>query len=78
MTILDTIVAQKKIEVAAKQSIKSIAQIEQSNFFKLPCLSLKSSLLDTNKTGIIAEFKRKSPSKGIINDKTTLNEVTNA
>lgn len=78
MTILDTIVAQKKIEVTAKQSIKSIAQLEQSIFFKLPCLSLKSSLLDSNKTGIIAEFKRKSPSKGIINDTATIKEVTKA
>lgn len=78
MTILDTIVAQKKIEVAAKQSIKSIAQLEQSSYFKLPCLSLKSSVLDTNKTGIIAEYKRKSPSKGIINDSATIKEVTEA
>lgn len=78
MTILDTIVAQKKIKVAVQQSKKSVTQLEQSRYFKLPCLSLKSSLLDTNKTGIIAEFKRKSPSKGIINDSATIKEVTEA
>lgn len=78
MNILDTIIAQKNTEVAAKKVIKSIDQLEQSPFFKLPCLSLKESLLDKNKTGIIAEFKRKSPSKGIINNTATLQDVTQA
>lgn len=78
MTILDTIVAQKKIEVTNKQALKSIAQLEQSTFFRLPCLSLKSSLLNSSKNGIIAEFKRRSPSKGIINDTAKLQEVTRA
>ena len=35
-------------------------------------------MLDETKTGIIAEFKRKSPSKGIINDKAGVEEVTKA
>src|SRR5205085_4546536 len=37
---------------------------------------LCASLMNNNKTGIIAEFKRKSPSKGIINDKSLVEEVT--
>ncbi len=78
MTILDTIVAQKRIEVASKQAIKSIKELEQSVFFKKQTLSLKSNLRDKTKTGIIAEFKRKSPSKGIINDTASLKEVTQA
>lgn len=78
MTILDTIVAQKRIEVANKQSLKSIKELEKSVFFEMPTLSLKSTLQDKNKTGIIAEFKRKSPSKGIINDTASLKEVTKA
>lgn len=78
MTILDTIIAQKRIEVANKQTLKSINDLEQSVFFNKPTLSLKSSLQDKNKTGIIAEFKRKSPSKGVINQTASLINVTNA
>jgi indole-3-glycerol phosphate synthase len=43
--------------------------------FSRECLSLKESLLDESLTGIIAEFKRASPSKGIINDKADLFDV---
>ena len=68
MNILDTIIAKKKIEVAEKKSLGSIASLERKNFFKKPVLSFRDFLLRDDKTGIIAEFKRRSPSKGIIND----------
>ena len=67
MNILDTIIAQKKIEVAERKANVSIAALEQSQYFNRKTLSLKSFLADENRTGIIAEFKRKSPSKGWIN-----------
>jgi indole-3-glycerol phosphate synthase len=38
--------------------------------------SLKKALTDNGASGIIAEFKRQSPSKGIINEKVTPEEVT--
>ena len=49
MTILDNIVAQKRIEVANKQQLKSIKELEQSVFFKLPTMSLKANLKDRNR-----------------------------
>lgn len=78
MNILDTIVAQKKKEVAERKLQKPIAELEKERFFANETLSLKSFLLDPAKTGIIAEFKRKSPSKGVINDQVTVEEVTKA
>lgn len=75
MTILDKIVAQKKIEIAnAKQNI-SIHQLEQSHFFKRETISVSKNILTKPKSGIIAEFKRQSPSKGIINDQANVVEV---
>ena len=78
MNILDTIVARKKIEVAERKKQTSVAELEKGKFFANKTLSLKSFLLDAEKTGIIAEFKRKSPSKGIINGTATVEEVTSA
>src|SRR5687768_999442 len=76
MNILDTIIAQKKIEVAQRKALVPINDLEKLAFFKSETYSLKKSLLDKDKTGIIAEFKRKSPSKGVINDVSTIEEVT--
>ncbi len=67
MTILDKIVAQKRIEVANAKAATSIRQLEQSALFLRDNSSLKNRLMDDNSSGIIAEFKRKSPSKGILN-----------
>ena len=39
-------------------------------------MSLRKSLKDPAKTGIIAEFKRKSPSKGVINALSDVKYVT--
>ncbi len=78
MNILDTIVAQKRKEVALRKQQTSVAELEKAKFFPNETLSLKKFLLDPSKTGIIAEFKRKSPSKGIINDRVTVEEVTTA
>lgn len=76
MNILDTIVARKKEEVAEAKKLKSIADLEQSVAFGRQTYGLRDFLVDPTKTGIIAEFKRKSPSKGIINDKVSVEEVT--
>src|ERR1700742_4922101 len=77
MNILDKIVINKKKEVAAAKKRASYIKLEESDLFQRDCYSFKDFLLDPKRTGIIAEFKRKSPSKGIINDKVTVKEVTN-
>ncbi len=77
MNILDKIVANKRKEVEKAKSQTSYTELEESDFFHRECYSFKDFLLDPHRTGIIAEFKRKSPSKGIINDKVTVKKVTN-
>ncbi len=67
MTILDTIIEHKREEVALRKREISVEELKQSPLYNRPTLSLKQFLLDPEKTGIIAEFKRKSPSKGWIN-----------
>jgi indole-3-glycerol phosphate synthase len=75
MNILDKIVAKKREEVAAAKEQFSIKQLEQSNFFNRNTVSVSKNILQPNSAGIIAEFKKKSPSKGIINDTANVVEV---
>jgi indole-3-glycerol phosphate synthase len=65
--ILEKIVMTKKEEVLQRSGSTPVSELRKSRFYDRECLSLKPFLLDRNKTGIIAEFKRKSPSKGHIN-----------
>jgi len=78
MNILDTIIDRKKFEIAERKRDKSIGELENGPFFKNKTLSFGEFLLREDKTGIIAEFKRKSPSKGVINNTATVTEVTTA
>jgi indole-3-glycerol phosphate synthase len=78
MNILDKIVDQKKIEVVERKRIRSILDLEKESLFSKENYSLTSFIGNDAKTGIIAEYKRKSPSKGIINHHSTVEEVTAA
>ena len=66
MTILDRIIADKYIEVKLRKSMLPISQLEKSVLFERETISLAKRLKNSN-SGIIAEHKRKSPSKSIIN-----------
>ena len=76
MTILDEIIAYKKKEVASCKELILLAELKSNELFSRETFSLKASVLNPNKTGIISEFKRKSPSKGIINDIAKVEDVT--
>ncbi len=76
MNILEEIIEHKKEEVKSKKSKVKMADLEKRELFSSDVLSLKDSLLDKSKTGIIAEFKRRSPSKGVINPDVDIVEVT--
>ena len=66
MSILDKITNYKRQEVLLKKSIIPISQLENSVLFDNTTISLSNNLR-TSTSGIIAEHKRRSPSKGEIN-----------
>lgn len=75
MTILDKIIADKRIEVAQRKAATSIDDLEKAPDFGRTCLSLKQRLL-SSASGIISEFKRKSPSLGWIHEHADVVQVT--
>ena len=76
MNILKEIIEYKKEEVKSKKSKVKTTELEKRELFSRTVLPLKDFLLDKSRTGIIAEFKRRSPSKGIINPDVDVLEVT--
>jgi indole-3-glycerol phosphate synthase len=78
MNILEKIIARKSKEVAAKKNDVPEQELEKGRYFSRQTLSLRKRLLDDKYTGIIAEYKRRSPSKGIINDRDSVEAVTMA
>lgn len=74
MNILDKIIADKRKEVELKKSIIPIKQLEASVLFDKTTHSLAKALRNST-TGIIAEHKRRSPSKGTISQHTNVAQV---
>ncbi len=74
MDILAKIIADKYKEVALKKSLIPASQLEKSVLFDRKGGSLAKALRNSN-TGIIAEHKRRSPSKDTINQNTNVGEV---
>jgi indole-3-glycerol phosphate synthase len=76
MTILDKIIAHKHHEIAERREQTPVSMLEKSLLFSVPRKSLSSELNRADKTGIIAEFKRRSPSKGWLNANADAKEIT--
>lgn len=74
MNILDRIVIDKKQEVSLKKGLIPYKQLEQSVLFNRNTYSL-SQFINNSTTGIIAEHKRRSPSKAVINQSVSVQEV---
>lgn len=74
MNILDQITAQKIKEVSAKKDAFPLNVLEQSILFERETVSLAKALRSAS-TGIIAEHKRRSPSKSVINNNVLIQEV---
>lgn len=76
MNTLEKIIQYKQQEVKEKKALYPVKLLEKSIFYNPPTVSLKKYLLRKDKSGIIAEFKRKSPSKGNINIYADVEHVT--
>ncbi|MEN8137676.1 MAG: indole-3-glycerol phosphate synthase TrpC [Bacteroidota bacterium] len=75
MTILDEIVEYKRKEVAERKSLVSLESLKELEMYLRIPYSLKEFLLAEDKSGVISEFKRQSPSKGLINGTSKVAEV---
>ncbi|WP_322549896.1 indole-3-glycerol phosphate synthase TrpC [Flavobacterium psychraquaticum] len=74
MSILDKIIIYKRREVELKKSIIPVSQLEASVLFNSRTYSM-SKLIKNSPVGIIAEHKRRSPSKDIINNNHSVEDV---
>jgi len=76
MDILQKIAIHKFEEVKLRKEQVSVKQLEQSHFFNTETLSLRKHILDKTNAGVIAEFKRRSPSKPAINLSANVINIT--
>jgi indole-3-glycerol phosphate synthase len=76
MNILDKIVEYKRKEVEERKGLYPVKLLQQSIYFDTQPISMKKYVQREDLTGIIAEFKRRSPSKGIINAYASVERTT--
>src|ERR1035437_1584334 len=75
MDILDKIIAHKRLEVEKKKILFPISELEKSVFYAKETTSFLNALAG-NEPSVIGEYKRKSPSKGVINLNSDVEQVT--
>jgi len=74
--MLDEIIAFKRGEVAENKDLYPAKLLEKSIYFESDTVSFKSYIGRKDLSGIIAEFKRKSPSKGNINEFAEIERIS--
>ncbi|MGE4586597.1 MAG: indole-3-glycerol phosphate synthase TrpC [Mangrovibacterium sp.] len=76
MTILDEINARKRQEIKQAMAAVSTDELRARPLFTRPVNSLKMALKEPGASGIIAEFKTSSPSRGLIHAGADVTTVT--
>lgn len=76
MHILEKIVEAKRKELGLKKQLIPIPDLERSTLFDRPVNSMKNRLINSQ-SGIIAEHKRRSPSKAVINNSLSVQDIVN-
>ena len=76
MTILEKIIKTKKTELEIVKKTISIEDLRKLPNYQRKSVSLVDKLKNSSH-GIIAEHKRKSPSKSVINDSILINQIIN-
>jgi len=78
MDILEKIIATKRIEVEELKKSVTVKDLEGTDSFRRDVISMSTGLRSKKPAAIIAEFKRRSPSKGDIFGDAKVAEVVTA
>src|ERR1044071_3705561 len=76
MNILEEIIEHKRKEVEERKSLYPVKLLEKSIYFPSPSVSLRKYIQRPDKSGVIAEIKRKSPSKGVLNKNVSIERTS--